>query len=131
MIVTERKLVVFCIACSIAGIAALFVASMAMEPAEVSVQDASSLGSSASGSNSKVKVVGFVDSVAIGKSFATIKLGAVQTMEATSFDVGYIGGLGLKRFQEVELYGEMRQYKGKNTLIISRVKLLGEGFNMT
>ena len=130
MIVTERKLVIFCIACSIAGIAALFVASMAMEPAEVSVQDAA-LDSFASGSNSKVKVVGFVDSVAIGKSFATIKLGAVQTMEATSFDAGYIGELGLKRFQEVELYGEMRQYKGKNTLIISRVKLLGEGFNMT
>ena len=130
MIVTERKLVVFCIACSIAGIAALFVASMAMEPAEVSVQDAA-LDSFAGGSNSKVKVVGFVDSVAIGKSFATIKLGAVQTMEATSFDVGYIGGLGLKRFQEVELYGEMRQYKGKNTLIISHVKTLGKGFNLT
>ena len=129
MIVTERKLVIFCIAFSLVGIAALFVVSVVMEPAEVTVQDAAAFGSSASGG--KVKVVGFVDSIAIGKSFATIKLGAVQTMEATSFDTGYIDGLNLKRFQEVQVYGEMRQYKGKNTLIISQVKLVGKDVNLT
>ena len=129
MIVTERKLVIFCVAFSLVGIAALFVVSVVMEPAQISVQEATTLGSSAS--SSKVKVVGFVDSVTIGKSFATINLAAVQTMEATSFDTGYIDKLNLKRFQEVEVYGEMRQYKGKNTLIISQVKLLGEDFNLT
>ena len=129
MLISERKLMVFCVALSLIGIVAMLVASMVMEPAQISVQEATTLGSYAS--NSKVKVVGFVDSVTIGKSFATINLGAVQTMEATSFDTGYIDKLNLKRFQEVEVYGEMRQYKGKNTLIISRVKLLGENFNVT
>ena len=122
MLVSERNLVVFCVVCSIIGIAALFAVSLLTEPVQVSAAEAAKLSSSVSGGNNKLKIVGFVDSVAIGKSFATIKLAAIQTIDATSFDTSYVSGLRLKRFQEVEVYGELRNYKGQPSIIISKVK---------
>ena len=122
MLVSERNLVVFCVACSIIGIALLFAVSSFTEPVQISPSDVAGISMLSGNGNSKLKIVGFVDSVAIGKSFATIKLAAIQTIDATSFDTSYVSGLRLKRFQEVEVYGELRNYKGQPSIIISKIK---------
>lgn len=123
MLITEKKLIAICVALSIIGIAALFAVSLLTEPKQISPQDAARTSQLGSGGGSKVKVAGFIDSVALGKSSATITLGALETISAVSFDREYIASLNLRRFQEVEVYGELREYKGQTSLIISKVKL--------
>lgn len=124
MMLSERKLVVLCLACSALGIVALFVIASVAEPLRVSPNEVDKLGVSSSGNSVKVKVVGFVDSVVVKENYAVVKVAAVEGIEAVSFDTVYIKGLGLKRFQEVEVFGELRQYRGKDSLIISRLKLI-------
>ena len=124
MMLSETKLVVLCVACSVLGIAALFIIASVSEPLQVSVQQASKLDvtGSGTGTNAKVKVVGFVDSVAIGPNSATLKIAELNEAEAVSFDTRYVAGLNLQRFQEVEVYGVLQNYKGRTSLIISRIK---------
>jgi len=123
MIISEKNLIAVCVACSMIGIAALFAVSLLTEPQQISPQDAARLSQLGSGGGSKAKVVGFIDSVSIGKSSATINVGALETISAVSFDVDYIASLDLRRFQEVEVYGELREYKGQASLIISKINL--------
>ena len=126
MMLSERKLVALCVACSVLGVVALFIIAFVAEPLQVSPSGAAELGMSGARSGNKlmVKVAGFVDSVSITESRAVVKIAELETVEAVSFDIGYIKGLGLKRFQEVEVFGELRQYKGKDSLIISRLRLV-------
>ena len=123
MMLSERKLVVLCVACSAVGIVALFIVAYVAEPLQVSPSGATKLDVR-SGSNVMVKVVGFVDSVVVKENYAVVKVAELETVEAVSFDSSYIKGLGLKRFQEVEVIGELRHYQGKNSLIISRLRLV-------
>ncbi len=122
MLISEKSLIAACVACSIFGIAALFAISLFTEPQQISPSDAAKISQFGSGGNSKVKVVGFIDSVTIGKSSATVEVGALETVSAVSFDKDYIASLNLKRLQEVEVYGELREYKGQPSLIISKIK---------
>ena len=124
MLVSEKMLIAICVVCSIIGIAAIFVIAAVAGPLQVSPQEVGKLGVRSSGNSIKVKVVGFVDSVVVKENYAVVKVAAVEGIEAVSFDTGYINGLGLKRFQEVEVFGELRQYKGKDSLIISRLRLI-------
>ncbi|MBI2580729.1 hypothetical protein HYV85_02875 [Candidatus Woesearchaeota archaeon] len=123
MLLSERKLVVLCVACSAIGIVALFIIASVAEPLQVSPSDAAKLDVR-SGNSPMIKIVGFVDSVFITESHAVVKIAELETVEAVSFDASYIKGIGLKRLQEVEMFGELRQYKGKGSLIISRLRLI-------
>lgn len=118
MIISEKRLLAACVALSIAGIVALFVMAAVAEPHLASVKEA---GSGSPGG--KVRVAGFVDSVRIWENHAVIKIAALESVDAVSFDPGYIEGLNLERFQEVEVSGELRSYKGENSLIVSKLRL--------
>ncbi len=122
MMLSERKLVVLCVACSALGIVVLFVIASVAEPLQVSLREIDKLGVRSGGNSVKVKVIGFVDSVVVKENYAVVKVAELESVEAVSFDVSYIKGLGLKRFQEVEVFGELRQYKGKDSLIISGLR---------
>lgn len=122
MIISEKGLIIFCMVISLIGIGALFAVSAVMEPVRVSVQEAAN-GIALNGGTTDVKIAGFVNSVVIGRNFATVELAALQTVEATSFDTNYISNLNLKRFQEVEIYGEMRDYRGRQSFIVSKIKV--------
>ena len=126
MLVTERKLAIISGICSVIGIVALFLIAAVAEPLQISASDVTkaSIRGGDSSSNFKVEVTGFVDSVVVKENYAVVKVAAVEGIEAVSFDIGYIKGLGLGRFQEVEVFGELRQYKGKDSLIISRLRLI-------
>ncbi len=125
MLLSEKKLVTTSIICSVIGIAALLVIAAVAEPLQVSVSDVNKVSAKGS-SNVKVRVVGFVDSVSIWENNAVIKIAAVEAVEAVSFDTSYVKSLNLKRFQEVEVSGELRQYKGKPSLIITKLRLLND-----
>ena len=122
MLLSEKKLISICVALSIIGIAALFAVSLLTEPQQISPKNVVRISQLGSGNN-KAKVAGFIDSVILGNSSATITVGALETISAVSFDRDYIASLNLRRFQEVEVYGELREYKGETLLIISKVKL--------
>lgn len=123
MMLSERKLVVLCLACSALGIVVLFIIASVAEPLQVLPSEVAKLDVR-SGNNLMVKVAGFVDSVVVKENYAVVKVAELETVEAVSFDISYIKGLGLKRFQEVDVLGELRQYKGKDSLIISRLRLI-------
>ncbi|MBI2140815.1 hypothetical protein HYU16_00160 [Candidatus Woesearchaeota archaeon] len=120
---SERKLVVLCITCSAIGIVALFVIASVAGPLQVSPSGAAKLDAR-SGNSPMIKVAGFVDSVSIAESRAVVKIAELETVEAVSFDAGYIKGLGLKRFQEVEVFGELREYKGRASVIVAKIRVL-------
>ena len=109
MLLSERKLVVLCVACSVLGVVALFIIASVAEPLQVSPSVAAKLDVR-SGNSPMIRVVGFVDSVSITESRAVVKIAELETVEAVSFDAIYIKGLGLKRFQEVEVFGELKEY---------------------
>ena len=121
MLISEKSLVAACLAFSTLGIACLFAISLLTEPRQISPPDAARI--TQLGGSNKVKVAGFIDSVTLGSSFATINVGSIEKISAISFDKDYIASLSLKRFQEVEIYGELREYKGQASLIISKIKL--------
>ena len=127
MLVTERKLAIMSGICAVVGLAALFLVAAITELPLMSASEAAGLSTSqgsTQGSNAKVRVHGFVDSVTATKSYSAIKIAAVESVEAVSFDTGYIGSLGLKRFQEVEATGEFRNYNGKNSFIVTKIRPL-------
>jgi len=119
MMLTEKKLTIICASVAVIGILTLFAISAIAEAPTITVSDAINANS-----NAKVKVRGFVDSVAVNNGRAVITLASLETVEAVSFDSGSVEKLGLQRFGEVEVQGELRQYKGKNSLIISKLKQL-------
>lgn len=123
MLLSEQKIKVCCVILAAAGVAALLIIALVAEPVQLSVTEAN-LGGRGSDSGQKVKVRGFVNSVDIAKSYAAIELGAIQTVEAVSFDSSYIKAFGLERFSEVEAIGELRQYKGKSSLIVTKLRIL-------
>ncbi|MBI2550215.1 hypothetical protein HYV83_03470 [Candidatus Woesearchaeota archaeon] len=131
MLVTERKLAIMSGICAVVGLAVLFLVAAITELPLMSASEAAGLSTSqgstqgnTQGSNAKVRVHGFVDSVTATKSYSAIKIAAVESVEAVSFDTGYIGSLGLKRFQEVEATGEFRGYNGKNSFIVTKIRPL-------
>lgn len=119
MNITEEKLTIFCAIIAVAGIAAIFAIAAVSEPAEMSVFEAQG-----STSGAKVKMHGFIDSAVIYENRAIISLGNIQAIEAVSFDTDYVKSLGLQRFKEVAVDGELREYQGKISLIISKVRQL-------
>lgn len=123
MLVTERKLAIMSGICAVVGLAALFLVAAITELPLMSASEAAGLSAS-QGSTAKVRVHGFVDSVTATKSYSAIKIAAVESVEAVSFDTGYISSLGLKRFQEVEATGEFRNYNGKNSFIVTKIRPL-------
>ena len=122
MILSEKKLVVACVIGATAGIIALFVLSLILQPLQLPVSKALDLACSKTESNSKARISGFVESITIRDNFALIKVSGSETIDAVSFDTALIGKLGLKRLQEVEITGELRNYNGKPSLIIAKLK---------
>ncbi len=122
MILSEQNIKACCVILAAVGVAALFVIASVAEPVQLSVTEAraADLG----GTAQKVKVRGFVNSVDIAKNYAAIELGAIQPVEAVSFDSSYIKELGLERFNEVEAVGELRQYKGKPSFVVNKLRIL-------
>ncbi len=119
MLLSEKKLMIACIIFAAAGIAALFAVARVSEPLQISVSDVGSSRNSA-----KVKISGFIDSVRIYEGYSAIRLAGIEAVEAVSFDSEHVRRLGLQRFNEVEAYGELRDYKGKNSLILTQIKVL-------
>ena len=110
MIVSEKKLVVACVIGATAGILALFILSSILQPLQLPVSKASDLACSKTESNAKVRISGFINSVSVRDNYALITVSGSETMDAVSYDTAKIGKLGLKRFQHVEITGELRNY---------------------
>jgi cytochrome c-type biogenesis protein CcmE len=121
MILSEKKLIISCVVFSVVGLIVLFVIAAVTEPAEISISD---INNGEFRNNDKVRLKGFVESVRIFENNARIQIGAIKSVEAVSFDVGYVEELGLDRFQEVEVHGELRQYKGEPSLVIDKLVLV-------
>lgn len=124
MIITEKKLVMACAALSLIGIAALFVISTITEPPAISVFEAS-------GSTGKARISGILTSVQILEGRAEMKVAGYEAIHAVSFDNELVSKLGLHKFQEVEVTGELTQYKGTRSIIVSKIKPLGSVCNLT
>ena len=122
MIVSEKKLVVACIAGAAAGILILFLLSAVLQPVELPVSQALDLACSKTGDNTKVRISGFIDSVSVRDNYALIAVSGSETIDAVSFDAAQIDKLGLKKLQHVEITGELRNYNGKPSLIITKLK---------
>ena len=122
MILSERKLVVACVIGATAGILALFILSSILQPLQLPVSKALDLACSKTGSNAKVRISGFLESVSVRDNYALITVSGSETIEAVSFDTSQVAKLGLKRFQQVEVTGELRNYNGKPSLIIEKLK---------
>lgn len=122
MIISERKLAIACIIGAAAGILALFILSSVLQPLQLPVSKASDLACSRAENNAKVRISGFVDSVSVRDNYALITIAGSETMEAISFDSAQVSRLGLQRFQHVEVTGELRNYNGKPSLIVTKLK---------
>lgn len=122
MIVTEKKLIAACIIGAAAGIIVLFALSSILQPSQLTVPEALDLACSKAGNNAKVRISGFVDSVSVRDNYAMITVAGSETIEAVSFDAAGIEKLRLERFQPVEIAGELRNYNGKPSLIITKLK---------
>ncbi len=121
---SEKNLVAACAAMSIVGIALLFLLASASQPPEVqNLQDMKGSG--------KVRFSGIIMSVAVKGSHTDLRIAGLQQADAVSFDSMEIASLGLERFQAVEITGEVRQFNGANSIIISKIKNLGSLCNYT
>ncbi|MBI2143873.1 hypothetical protein HYU17_01825 [Candidatus Woesearchaeota archaeon] len=123
LVLSEKKLTAACAATALIGIASIFIISLLAEPLRLSPGEAAR-GSTGSSASQKAKISGFVDSVDIKESHAVIGIAALEAVEAISFDTSYVKRLGLERFQEVEALGELRRYKGRESFVIAKIKLL-------
>ncbi len=122
MMLSERKLIAASIAVSVIGIALLFLISSVMESPRASPAEAAKKGSG------KVTVSGFVMDYSDRGSYAAIELAGTETVEAVSFDAEAVRKLGLKRLQTVEVTGEIRQFNGRSSIVISRIKAANRSF---
>ncbi|MEK6838071.1 MAG: hypothetical protein AABX69_05445, partial [Nanoarchaeota archaeon] len=85
MLVTERKLAIMSGICAVVGLAGLFLVAAITELPLMSASEAAGLNTSqgsAESSNAKIRVRGFVDSVAATNSYSAIKIAAVESVEA-------------------------------------------------
>ena len=124
MIITEKKLIMACLAFSVIGIAILFMAGSVTEPPLISVTEAL-------GSTENVKISGILMSYEPKGSHVAMKIAGSEEIGAVSFETDKISRLGLQKFQEVEITGQVRQYKGSKSLIISKIRKLGSICNST
>ena len=125
MIVSEKKVAVVCIIFAVIGIMALFIIASVSEPMQLSASEAAVMRQNNGNNNQKVKIRGFVDSVDFNEGYAVVKIAELKMVDAVSFDSGYVRKLGLRRLQEVEITGEIRNYKGTNSVIVDKIKPLG------
>ncbi len=128
MILSEKQLVVACIIGASTGILVLLVLSLTIRPQNLPVSKASELSCSNAGSNAKVSIRGFVDSVSVQDSYALITVAGSETISAVSFDSSQIRKLGLKKMQEIEVTGQLRNYNGKPSLVISKLRLVNSSY---
>ena len=129
MIVSEKKLVVACIIGATAGIIALFILSVILQPLQLPVSKALDLACSKTESNAKVRISGFIDSVSVRDNSVLLTVAGSETIDAVSFDTVLIGKLGLERFQHVEITGELRNYNGKPSVIVSKLKIINSSYS--
>lgn len=116
MIISEKRLIGASIAISVVGIALLFLMAAFMEPPHVEISQLEASG--------KVKISGFVLSMEDKGAYYVLKLGGTETVDAVSFDAGSVEKLGLERLQEVEVIGEVRQFRGESSIVISSINPL-------
>lgn len=118
MILSEEKLMAACIGMSIAGVALLFLVGAVTElpPAEIP--------GTAEMASGKARVTGLVMDYSDKGSYFALKLAGTGAIEAVSFDPEAARRMNIQRFQEIEATGEARQYKGKSSIIISRMRVL-------
>ena len=122
MIVSEKKLVVACVIGATAGILVLFILSTILQPLQLPVSKALDMACSRTESNAKIRISGFIDSISVRDNYARITVSGSETIDAVSFDTTQVKNLGLKKFQYVEITGELRNYNGKPSLIITKLK---------
>ena len=122
MIVSEKKLVVACVIGATAGILVLFILSTILQPLQLPVSKALDMACSRTESNAKIRISGFIDSISVRDNYARITVSGSETIDAVSFDTTQVKNLGLKKFQYVEITGELRNYNGKPSLIISKLR---------
>lgn len=128
MILSEKQLVVSCIIGAAAGILVLLVLSLVIQPQSLPVSKASGLACSKAGSNAKVSISGFVDSVSVQDSYAIITVAGSETIGAVSFDASQVRKLGLRKMQKIEVTGQLRNYNGKPSLVISKLRLINSSY---
>lgn len=129
MIVTEKKLIAACIIGAAAGIIALFALSSILQPSQLTVPEALNLACSKAGNNAKVRISGFIESVSVRDNYALVTVAGSETIEAVSFDTSHVKKLGLERFQPVEITGELRNYNGKPSLIITKLRQVNGSYS--
>ncbi len=128
MILSEKQLVAACVIGAAAGIFLLIILSFIIQPQNLPVSKASALACSKIENNAKVRISGFVDSVSVHDNYALITIAGSETIDAVSFDTSQIKKLGLRRLQKVEVSGQLRNYNGKPSLVISKLRLINSSY---
>ena len=129
MILSERKLLFACVTGAAAGIIILFALSSILQPAQLTVAEAEALACSKAPNNAKVSVTGFVEAVSIMGNHAVIKVAGYETIDAVSFDTELVKGLNLKRLSHVAVAGQLRNYEGRPSIIISKLRQVNGSYN--
>ncbi len=124
MILSEKQLVVACVIGAAAGIFILLILSFVIQPQNLPVSKATALACSRSPDNAKISISGFIDAISVRDNYALITIAGSETIEAVSFDTSQIKKLGLRRLQKVEVSGQLRNYNGKPSLVISKLRLI-------
>lgn len=119
MLITEKKLTSFCILTSIAGIAVLFFLALTTEPPSLTMSEARQ-------STGKLRINGIVMSVEGRESYTSFQVAGHDIIDVISFNENDIVP---ERLQEVEITGEARQFKGKPSIIATKVKPIGKPCN--
>ena len=128
MILTERKLLFACVTCAAVGIIILFALSSILQPLQVTVSEAEGLACSKASSNAKVSVTGFVEAVSIMDNHAVIKVAGYETIDAVSFDTELVKGLNLRRLSHVAVAGQLRNYEGRPSIIVSKLRQINGSY---
>lgn len=124
MILSEKQLVVACVIGAATGIFVLLILSFVIQPQNLPVSKAAALACSKSQDNAKISISGFIDAVSVQDNYALITIAGSEKIDAVSFDTSQIKKLSLKRFQKVEVAGQLRSYNGKPSLVISKLRLI-------
>ena len=128
MILSERKLLFACVTGAAVGIIILFVLSSILQPLQLTVSEAEALACSKASNNAKASITGFVDSVSIRSNHAVIKVAGYETIEAVSFDTELVKNLNLKRLSHVAVAGQLRNYEGRPSIIISKLRQINSSY---
>lgn len=117
----EKTLTRLCVGTSLIGIALIFAISLIAEPPEIDIAHARDF--------EKAKFSGVIMSVELKDSHVALKVAGHGAIDAVSFDAETVKNLGLQKFQEVEIVGEVRQFNERKTIIISKIKASGSACN--